>query len=461
MATLWDKMSHGITAPLIEYQIVHKSGQIRWLQQNNVPIYDSNGSPVAVEGIVRDITVLKEVLEKVEKERERAEEASNTKSEFLANMSHEIRTPLNGIMGMLQLMQSSSPLPRQAEYLGAAMQASKRLNNVLSDILDLARVEAGKLTIQNTEFSPAEILQHIYDMFGLTARQGNISLKLNINPNLPSKVMGDSLRLQQIVSNIVGNALKFTEHGSITIEATKLPQSLPGKNNILFIISDTGLGIPQKQLGNLFESFTQASKGYTRKHQGVGLGLAICKRLVTLMGGSISIDTTEDKGSSFYISIPFANSVSTNKQKTVKKTGQCNSLVGHRILVAEDEKVNRLYTKRYLELAGCTVKTVNNGQQAIETLTYESFDLILMDVQMPVLNGIETTKAIRRGEAGANNKRIPIIAITAYAMADDREKFLHAEMDDYIAKPVDQDELNKVIERNLKYAYIIPIAKLL
>lgn len=446
---LWHKMASGQTSPMTEYQIVHKSGQKKWLQQNNIPIYNENGNPIAVEGIVRDITVLKNALEKVEKERTRAEEASNTKSEFLANMSHEIRTPLNGIMGMLQLMQSSSPSPRQNEYIGAAMQASKRLNNVLSDILDLARVEAGKLSIQNTEFGPAEILQQTYDMFNLTSRQTGINLKLNITQNFPAKIIGDSLRLQQVLSNVVGNALKFTEQGSIQIEATKLPLSPAGKSRLLFIISDTGPGIPQNKLGKLFESFTQASKGYTREHQGVGLGLAICKKLVSLMGGSISVESKEGEGSSFYISIPFTNSVSSDNKKQVEQPVKRSPLEGHRILVAEDEKVNRLYTKRYLELAGCTVETVNNGLQALETLTYGNFDLILMDVQMPIMNGIETTKAIRRGEAGAHNKRMPIIAITAYAMADDKEKFIAAGMDDYIAKPVDQDELNKVIGKNL------------
>ncbi|CCO23440.1 PAS domain S-box protein [Maridesulfovibrio hydrothermalis] len=446
----WPNMVNGNILPVVEFQITDKSGQTKWLQQTNVVLYNPSGKAIAVEGIIRDITELKNALENLEQERARAEAASNTKSEFLANMSHEIRTPLNGILGMLQLMQDNSPSPKQSEYISAAMQASKRLNSVLSDILDLARVESGKLIIRSEDFNPAESLHQVLEMFEITSKHSGVELNLHIDPSVPQKLHGDALRLQQVLSNLVGNAIKFTESGSVSIAA----QSLPTQHDrpyLLFTIEDTGIGIPDEKLGMLFDSFTQIGKGYTRQHQGVGLGLAICKRLISLMGGNISVDTEVGRGTTFYISIPFAPA-ETPPTEEIKATHKKlepkeSELEGCKILIAEDEKVNRLYTKRFLEQRGCTVETAVDGQQTLDILMYNDFDLILMDVQMPVMNGIETTEAIRKGEAGAHNKRIPIIAVTAYAMTGDKDKFVAAGMNDYIAKPVEESELYNTISK--------------
>ena len=447
----WYEMANGKIAPVIEYQIIHKSGEVRWMQQSNYIVYDDSGTPAAAEGIVRDVTELKATLAKLEQEKERAEAASEAKSEFLANMSHEIRTPLNGIMGMLQLMQGNAPTSKQLGYINAALQASKRLNNVLSDILDLARVEAGKLQIQQHEFSPEEVLKQIYEMFEINTRQAGLDFVLKLSPDLPRLVIGDNLRLQQILTNIVGNSLKFTEHGGITIEAGRLPNRINDKEVILFTVSDTGKGIAKAKMENIFESFTQCSAGYTREHQGAGLGLSICKNLVNLLGGGITIDSHEGQGTTVFISIPFitvsGSEIFTHKPK---EKASLLPLSGRKILVAEDEKVNRLYTKRFLEEKGCEVETVVNGKQAMEKMTYEDFDLVIMDIQMPVMNGIETTMAIRRGETGAHNKRIPIIAVTAYAMAGDKEKFLECGMTAYLPKPVEEAELQQVISKTLE-----------
>lgn len=447
MAQQWQEMANGQMAPRVEYQIIHKSGQVRWLQQNNIILFNEDGNPTRAEGIVRDITDLKNALERVEHEKSRAEAANRTKSEFLANMSHEIRTPLNGIMGMLQLMQNNAPSIKQTEFIDAAMKASKRLNNVLSDILDLARVEAGKLLIQNTAFNPAQITTQTYDFFELAAKQTGLDLQLNIDPEVPDEVIGDGLRLQQVLSNIIGNALKFTENGNVTIETLKLPYSIPGKTNLLFIVTDTGTGIQEQQLNRLFESFTQTNAGYTREHQGVGLGLAICKRLVKLMGGNISVDSVHGKGSAFYICLPFTNSAAKTKKSSSEPDQPFIIPPGQRVLIAEDEKENRFYIKRDLEQIGFSVDTVSNGQQALEMLTYEDFDIVLMDTQMPIMNGVETTQAIRRGEAGAHNKRMPIIAITSYATLDDRKEIMEAGVDDFIAPPIEQEKLHEIISR--------------
>ncbi|NDV23239.1 PAS domain S-box protein [Desulfovibrio sp. JC022] len=448
----WYDMASGKMAPLVEYRIIDRYGKVKWLQQSNVPFYDEQGNPAMVEGIVRDVTELKDALERVEQEKARAEAASRTKSEFLANMSHEIRTPLNGIMGMLQLMDTDTPAAKQEEYTNAAMQASKRLNNVLSDILDLARVEAGKLTLYNNEFKPIDEMKHVFELFEVTSRHSGVKLELKIPRKFPEIVSGDPARLQQILTNIVGNALKFTHEGHVSIGAQMLPHSTPGHCHLLFIIEDTGVGIADDKMNLLFQSFTQASEGYTRQYQGAGLGLSICKRLAELMGGTIAVDSAAGEGTTFYISLPFAipdcKTLYHEQPATEPKT--TTSFDNYRILIAEDEKVNRLYTKQFLEQLGFTVETVTDGQQVLDKLFYEDFNLVLMDVQMPVMNGIEATQAIRRGEAGAHNKRIPIIAITAYAMQGDRNRFIEEGMNDYIAKPVVKEELHKTIMKTLQ-----------
>ncbi|TIH15784.1 PAS domain-containing sensor histidine kinase [Marinifilum sp. JC120] len=448
----WQDMADGKMAPLVEYRIIDRYGTVKWLQQSNVPFYDEHGNPVMVEGIVRDVTELKNALERVEQEKAKAEAASNTKSEFLANMSHEIRTPLNGIMGMLQLMITDTLPAKQVEYINAAMQASRRLNNVLSDILDLARVEAGKLTLYNRDFDPIDEMKHVFELFEVTSRHSGVKLKLHQPYGLPEIVSGDPARLQQILTNIVGNALKFTHEGHVSIEAQALPHSIPGHCRILFIVEDTGVGIADDKMHKLFQSFTQASEGYTRQYQGTGLGLSICKRLTELMGGTISVDSAAGEGTTFYVSIPFAipDYAPEQRERLQTKPQATPSFADYRILIAEDEKVNRLYTKQYLEQQGFTVEAVTDGQQVLDKLFYEDFNLVLMDVQMPLMNGIEATQAIRRGEAGAHNKRIPIIAITAYAMQGDRNRFIEGGMNDYVAKPVVKEDLYKVIMKALQ-----------
>ena len=452
MKRQWMEMAYGKMDPLVEYQIIDRYGQAKWLQQSNVPFYDDDGNTVTVEGIVRDVTELKEALKKVEEEREKAESASRTKSEFLANMSHEIRTPLNGIMGMLQLMDAENPVDRQEEYINAAIQASRRLNNVLSDILDIARVEAGKLSLIHEEFCPAEAINQVFELFEVSSSHSGVRLELRPASDLPRTLIGDAARLQQILTNLLGNALKFTHQGHVIVEAIMLPYSRPGECSLLFSVEDTGIGIPEDKLHTLFESFSQVNEGYTRQYQGAGLGLSICKRLCELMRGNISVDSTPGEVTTFFVSIPFE--IPETEEPALEKEEAApemdSSLKNYRILVAEDEKVNRLYSRRYLRQLGFSVETVTNGQQALDKLFYEDFDLVLMDVQMPVMNGIETTKAIRMGEAGAHNKRIPIVAITAYAMHGDREQFIKKGMDDYIAKPVEEEELKKVILKTLK-----------
>ncbi|WP_319776872.1 PAS domain S-box protein [Maridesulfovibrio sp.] len=451
----WLDMACGKMSPIVEYRIIDRYGRSKWLQQSNVPFYE-DGSPSKVEGIVRDVTELKDALNKVEEEKTRAEAASRTKSEFLANMSHEIRTPLNGIMGMLQLIGIESTSAKQGEYVNAAMQASKRLNNVLSDILDLAQVEAGKLTLNYKEFNPEEEIRHVFELFEITSRHSGVELMLRLAPDLPRTVIGDPARLQQILTNLVGNALKFTHKGHVCIDATVLPHYKSEQCQLLFTVEDTGVGIPKEKMHKLFQSFSQVSHGSTRQYQGAGLGLSICKKLTELMNGSISVESTAGEGTCFNVSIPFnipqhETLLPETKENSPKAK---SSYSDYRILVAEDEKVNRLYIKLFLEQLGFNVETVTDGQQVLDKLLYEDFNLVLMDIHMPVMSGTESTQAIRMGEAGAHNKRIPIIAITAFAMKGDREQFLQKGMDDYIAKPVEENELRKIILKTLQLSSV-------
>lgn len=376
--------------------------------------------------------------------KEQAQAANQAKSEFLANMSHEIRTPMNGVLGMLQLLQTTSQNEEQKEYTATAIQSSKRLTRLLSDILDLSRVEANRLSIQSQPLDLKEVVSQTCELFKPMAQQAQVELHCHVDSNIPHGLKGDAARLQQVLTNLIGNAFKFTKQGCITVEAYSLATSAKNMFRVLFSISDTGIGIPDDKIKILFQPFTQVSTGYRRDYQGAGLGLSICKKLIELMGGSISIESELDEGTTVHFCVTF----SVDEPMPGPKVS--SSIPSHsmhlRILLAEDEDVNRIATTKLLKKHGHTVKDVRDGQEAVAQLKADDFDLILMDVQMPTMDGVEATKAIRRGDAGLQNQGIPIVAMTAYAMGGDREKFLAAGMNDYIAKPVDLDQLEGLLQ---------------
>lgn len=377
-----------------------------------------------------------------------AETANRTKSEFLANMSHEIRTPLNGILGMLQLAKTTALNDEQGEYIEKAIAASRRLTRLLADILDLSRVEAGKLEISMEPFDFNDVMASITQLFGPSAKEKKVELLLRVNPAIPAMLRGDGARLQQVLSNLVGNAIKFTNAGRIEIEAHPMPALRPDTCRVLFSITDTGIGISDEVMRKLFSPFTQAEGSYKRQFQGAGLGLVISKRLVALMGGVMAVESEEGAGSTFYVSIPFTIPGPTaSTQQASQKIVNSNSL---KALLAEDDETSRLVAQKYLEKIGYYVFSVNDGEQAIAKLQEDIFDIVFMDIQMPILDGIEATKAIRNGTAGNNNKNVLIIAMTAYAMSGDKEKFLQAGMNDYISKPVDMEKLQALLMRVLK-----------
>jgi PAS domain S-box-containing protein len=407
-------------------------------------------NPVRLQGKLYHSTIVQDISAQVERERklveakEAAEEASKIKSEFLANMSHEIRTPMNGVLGMLQLMQTTNMSEEQKEYILTAIQSSKRLTRLLSDILDLSKVEANRLTIQSQPMNLVELLKQTCELFKPTAQQTKVEQFCYVDPGIPNVVNGDAPRLQQVLTNLIGNAFKFTKAGRISVEAYPLATSDLNQVRVLFSVTDTGIGIADEKIEQLFQPFSQVSTGYRRDYQGAGLGLSICRKLIELMGGTIAIESEPGEGTTVHFCITFSvDEPIASQEISSSRIGKITQL---RILLAEDEDVNRLATTKLLEKHGHTVKAVENGQEAISQLKDGQFDVVLMDIQMPVMDGVEATAAIRKGDAGENAKDIPIIAVTAYAMGGDKEKFLAAGMNGYVAKPVDVEQLETLLE---------------
>ena len=413
----------------------------------NSLVRDEKGNVISILSQVADVTELKKYEQELLEAKEAAEEASKTKSEFLANMSHEIRTPLNGILGMLQLLQITKIDREQEEYVINAIQSSTRLTRLLSDILDLSRIEANRLSIQSAPLNLAETVEDTCELFKPTARQTGVELICHVDPKVPHTLKGDATRLQQVLTNLVGNAFKFTVKGKVVVDADYLGARDQKSCRVLFSVSDTGIGMPADKIGSLFRPFCQLSSGYRRDHQGAGLGLSICKRLVELMGGSIFIESEPDKGTTVYFYVTFSLDEPVSEQVTQSPApGRTHAL---KILLAEDEKVNRLATTKLLERQGHTVTSAENGQEAISLLKDNGFDVVLMDVQMPVMDGVEATRSIRSGNAGSQKQNIPIIAMTAYARDGDKEKFLSEKMNAYIAKPVDIEKLEALLQHVL------------
>ncbi len=420
------------------------SGETAHLRELVAPIR-ADGEITGIMGVNVDMTPYRRLERELRATTEAAEAANRSKSEFLANMSHEIRTPLNGILGMLQLLQTTRLDGEQAEYLHAAIGSTRRLTRLLSDILDLSRIEAGKLVLEEAAFAVEALRDALLEVFALAARGKGIALDFHIDARMPPRLVGDEARLRQILFNLVGNALKFTEAGHVRVEAVPLPSPADGPQRVLFSVEDSGRGIPDERLPHIFEPFVQGETIDVRNHQGAGLGLSIVRRLSRLMGGELAIDSREGRGTTVHLSLPLA--LPGEPERKVRQAEAPQPEAGYRILLVEDEQVNRLAVRRMLEKAGHAVVLAGNGQEALEHLAGGNFDCVLMDIQMPVMDGLTATRAIRDAEARQGLPRIPIIAMTAYAMAGDRERCLAAGMDDYIAKPVEKAALRDVLGR--------------
>ncbi|GAB6124499.1 hybrid sensor histidine kinase/response regulator [Humidesulfovibrio idahonensis] len=403
-------------------------------------------------GLVGIVSVGKRLVRSMDQERQArqaAETASVAKSEFLANMSHEIRTPLNGVLGMLQLLKEESTPEEQASFVDMAYDSGRRLLALLNDILDFSRIEAGELVLQRQPFCTRDLLSSATNVFAATCAEHKLALIVRADDTLPAMLVGDEARLRQVLFNLLGNAIKFTPSGSVTLEAWAQPHGTDfGKVRLYLVISDTGIGIGDEMIAHVFERFTQVDGSFTRRYQGAGLGLAIVRRLVDLMGGSITVVSEKGQGTTFYLqtllSLPEPMPSAKRCEPGTAAADKDRQL---RVLLVEDEEVSRLSTKLLLERFGCSITCAGDGGEAVEVFMHSPFDCVLMDIQMPEMDGVEATRRIRAFEESRGQKPTPIIALTAYAMPGDRERFLRAGMDDHVTKPVQMDELKQSMRR--------------
>ncbi|HOO51554.1 MAG TPA: ATP-binding protein, partial [Alphaproteobacteria bacterium] len=428
----------GITAELLNYS---KDGYEYWVEINLNPIIcPESGECVYFLATERDITERKNAESMLLRAIEEAEAATKAKSDFLANMSHELRTPMNGILGLAEIVQGMELNEDVRECVDAIHSSGMSLLTILNDILDLSKIEAEELEIEKYTFRTHDILKNIKDLTALSASRKALAFDVSINLDVPEWLCGDAKRIQQIIFNLVGNAIKFTEMGGVTLSMDYKKEGT-GKDHLMIQVQDTGIGIPDEFHKHLFNKFSQADTSISRKFGGTGLGLAITKYLVEMMGGTIGFTSKVKHGTTFYVSIPISEAPKQDILQSEIKVNTENALKGVnlseiRALVVEDHPINQMLVVKWLKKLGLTqIDSALNGFDSITLLRNNAYDFILMDCQMPELDGYETTSLIRDMEKQLNT-RTPIIAMTANAMLGEREKCLAAGMDDYLSKPL-------------------------
>jgi PAS domain S-box-containing protein len=422
-----------------ELQVVDKKGEKKWWLISGAPLYNETGLLIGTIGIHLDITAQKKLEEDLENAKTRAEQGSKAKEAFIANMSHEIRTPLSAITGMIRELSKENLNSKQKSYVQNSENASKHLLSVINNILDISKIEAGELGIEHANFSLTESLNKTITMLKPRAIEKGIELKLNIESNVFDPVVGDELRIEQILINLLGNAIKFTNQGFVELGCSVLVDN-PASQKLELRVSDTGVGMATSYLDRIFSKFSQEDKSTSRKFGGTGLGMAITYQLVQLMNGEIHVSSVKNKGSEFSVILTFPKGNKT-KFSTQTETMTSEELTDMRILLVEDNKMNRLVAQNTLKHSGCVITEAVDGKEAIRLLRTNTYDVILMDIQMPEMNGIEATKMIRN-ELKINT---PIIALTANAFKTELEECKAAGMDAYVTKPFDEAVLIRTI----------------
>ncbi len=437
------RVMHAREAMTFEEMVPQADGTKRHYLTTKVPLVNDQGEVYGLCGIATDITERKQHEMQLNEAKVAAEAASRAKSEFLANMSHEIRTPMNAIMGLSHLVLKTELSERQRDYAKRIMASSRNLLGILNDVLDVSKIEAGKLELEQSEFDLRQVLSHVQDIVSEQAQDKHLAIHFDLPKEVPAHLVGDPLRLGQVLLNLTANAVKFTEKGWVALSVVCLDH-LPDQATLRFKVQDTGIGIHPDTLPKLFQPFTQADSSTTRRYGGTGLGLTISQRLVALMGGTLSAESEPGRGSCFQVTLSLGVADAptlTADNPHESSTGQ-PLLRGH-VLLAEDNETNRLVAEAMLRTLGVKVSMVENGAEALRRVLTEHppFDLLFMDVQMPEMDGLEATRRLR-----AAGERLPIVAMTAHAMAEERQRCLDAGMDDHLAKPFEPPQLRKLLE---------------
>jgi len=438
-------LQRGELEKTFEFRVLWPDGSIHCLKSASRIFYDTNGKALRAIGVNYDLTEQKNTERALIKARAKSDAANKAKSAFLANMSHEIRTPMNAVIGLTQLVLETELTALQRDYLSKLHNAANSLLGILNDILDYSKIEAGKLDVEEVSFTLAEIVENASGLFKIAAEEKGIELVCELDPKIPPVLIGDPLRLKQIINNLLSNSIKFTQHGYIHL-TIKIDEQYENIINLKISIADSGIGMTPDQVAKLFTAFEQADTSMTRRFGGTGLGLAITKQLVEIMGGNIWVESTFGQGSTFTFIVPLKiASVWSIKSPEKLNTREQTSLIrGANILLVEDNPTNQLVACKILEKIGLSVTVANNGREGFEQALLKRYDAILMDLQMPEMDGIEATQRIR---ALAQYKDIPIIAMTAATMLADREASQAAGMNDFVSKPINVNELTDTLVR--------------